>query len=112
MMITPWSAGRPLVWDATCPDMFVASYRIQEHGKLLNWQRREKTRSISTLAQHLHPIAIEISGAIGPRSRVFLKELGRRLRCETGEAISTSQKLSVAVQRGNAAVILAYIPPN
>ena len=40
------------------------------------------------------PVAIETSGAIGPRSRVFLRELGRR------------------VQRGNAAVILDCIPSN
>ena len=71
--------------------------------------------------KHLGPayiftrIAIETSGAIGPRARAFLKELGRRLRRETGEANSTShlmQRLSVAVQRGNAAVILACILPN
>ena len=67
------------------------------------------------LAYIFTPTAIETSGAIGPRARPFLKELGRRLRRETGEANSTShlvQRLSVAVQRGNAAVILACIPPN
>ena len=71
--------------------------------------------------KHLGPayiftrIAIETSGAIGPRARAFLKQLGRRLRRETGEANSTShlmQRLSVAVQCGNAAVILACILPN
>ena len=49
------------------------------------------------------------SGAIGPSSRSFLKELGRRVTAETGEARETSyllQRLSVAIQRGNAAAVL------
>ena len=29
MSLTPWSAGGPLVWDATCPDTFTVSYRVQ-----------------------------------------------------------------------------------
>ena len=55
------------------------------------------------------PIAIETSGAIGPKSRVFLKELGKRVALQTGEAKSTCyllQRLSIAVQRGNAAAVL------
>ena len=46
---------------------------------------------------------------IGPSSRSFLKELGRRVTAETGEARETSyllQRLSVAIQRGNAAAVL------
>ena len=27
MSPVPWSLGRPLVWDATCPDTFATSYR-------------------------------------------------------------------------------------
>ena len=27
MSLVPWSLGRPLVWDATCPDTFATSYR-------------------------------------------------------------------------------------
>ena len=51
-------------------------------------------------------MAIESAGAIGPQSWAFLKELGRILRQETGEAKSASyllEWLSVAVQRGNMA---------
>ena len=55
------------------------------------------------------PVAIETLGAIGPRSLVFLRELGRRVRRQTGNILATSsllQKLSVAVQRGNAATVM------
>ena len=58
-------------------------------------------------------IAIETSGAIGSRSRAFLRELGRRVGAQTGEARSTSylfQRLSVAIQRGNAAAVMGCAP--
>ena len=107
MTLTPWSVGRPLVWDATCPDT----------GKVAELAEVKKDQKYSLLgATYLFtPVAIETSGAIGPRSRVFLRELGRRVRWESGEPRATSyllQRLSVAVQRGNAAVILYCIPSN
>ena len=56
------------------------------------------------------PVAIE---TIGSRSRAFLRELGRRVGAQTGEARSTSylfQRLSVAIQRGNAAAVMGCAP--
>ena len=50
-------------------------------------------------------VAIETLGAIGPNSLVFLKELGWRARRQSGDERAASvllQRLSVAVQRGNA----------
>ena len=91
MTITPWNTGRPLVWDATCPDTFAASYRIQATsgaGKVAELAEDSKYKHLGP-AYIFTPIAIETSGAIGPRARAFLKELGRQLRHETGEANST-----------------------
>ena len=58
------------------------------------------------------PIAFETSGVIGPKSRLFLKELGHLIKLSTGEvrsAASLLQRLSVVVQRGNAASVLGSI---
>ena len=60
------------------------------------------------------PIAIETLGAIGPRSLSLLKEVGRRIRSETEEAIGKSteyllQCLSVAVQQGNSVSVLGSL---
>ena len=55
------------------------------------------------------PIAIESSGACGPLTLEFLRDLGNHIRQATGEESSFMyplQRLSVAVQRGNAASIL------
>eukprot|EP00731_Ephydatia_muelleri_P022869 Em0015g452a len=57
-------------------------------------------------------VAIETSGVFGPRTTEFLKELGLRLRQVSGEANSfayLTQRLSIAVQRGNAASVLGTI---
>ena len=51
----------------------------------------------------------------GPRTTHFLKELGHRLRQVSGEANSfanLTQRLSVVVQRGNAASVLGTMKVN
>ena len=114
MSLVPWSLGRPLVWDATCPDTFAASYRglaTSGAGSVAASAEEKKDGKYLHLAPTylFHPVAIETSGAIGPRSRTFLRELGRRVHRQSGEANSTSyllQRLSVAVQRGNAVAIM------
>ena len=55
------------------------------------------------------PVAIETSGVFGPKTMEFLKGLGHRLRQVSGEANTfayLSQRLSVAIQHGNAASVL------
>ena len=75
-------------------------------------QAEEKKRSkyLHLASDHsFTPVAIETSGVIGPQSLVFLHELGRRLEQTTGEAKSRAylfQRLSIAIQRGNAASVL------
>ena len=56
------------------------------------------------------PIAVETTGVFGTQSRLFLKELGRRISSETGdmrEFAWLQQRLSIAVMRGNAYCITA-----
>ena len=58
------------------------------------------------------PIVYETSGVVGPLSLIFLRELGHRLSATTGDTKSYSyllQRLSVAVQRGNAASIIGTL---
>ena len=63
------------------------------------------------LKPHFHPVSIETSGSLGPKTRDFLKELGYRLRQATGEINSSYllQRLSIAVQRGNMASVMGSI---
>ena len=54
-------------------------------------------------------MAVESAGTFGQDATEFLQELGRRIAAATGDPRATEflfQRLSVAVQRGNAACVL------
>ena len=118
--VVPWGRGKLLVWDATCPDTFAPSYSALatiEAGAVAAKAEVGKCQIYSHLdPNHLfEPVAIETSGAFGPSTRVFLEELGGRLKRVMGEANARSylyQRLSMAVQRGNAASIMGTISPS
>ena len=66
-------------------------------------------------SHHFVPVAIETTGVCGPAALQFLRELGHRLKAETGEPRSLQflfQRISVAMQRGNAAAVLGTIEDN
>ena len=55
------------------------------------------------------PVAVEILGALGEGTDQLFHELWRRITLITGEHCSTEflfQRLSIAIQRGNAASVL------
>ena len=115
--IVPWKNGKLLVWDATCPDTYAPSYSAlatRESGAVAaQAEERKCSKYCHLVSSHTFaPVAIETSGAIGPRTSEFLRELGRWLRQVTGEVKSTIyllQHLSVAIQRGNAASVFGTI---
>jgi hypothetical protein len=60
------------------------------------------------------PFAVETLGTFGDEALQLVSELGGRLRNTTGDAREKTwliQRISVAIQRGNAASVLATISP-
>ena len=115
--VVPLKNGKLLVWVATCPDTFAPSHRSLASGEAGAVAAQAEVKKYSKYC-HLDssytfvPVAIETSGAMGPRSTEFLKELGYRLRQATGGVKASMyllQRLSVAIQRGNSASILGSI---
>ncbi len=112
--VVPWKCGKLLVWDATCPDTFAPSYsgNATRGAGLVAAAAEERKEAKYMGLSSLHcftPVAIETSGVFGPKSLLFVSELGRRLARVTGELRSTNyllQRLSVAVQRGNSASVM------
>ena len=77
----------------------------------------DKTKKYAHLDRmyQFHPVAVETCGTIGPKSRDFLRELGKRLRMVTGEPQSYAflmQRISVAIQTGNATSVISSLPVN
>ena len=115
--LVPWSAGKFLVWDATCVDSFCDSCKrasAREAGGAAALAEKDKARKYAHLDRSyiFQPLAVETIGSMGPDSLSFLHELGRRLKSATGEPQSFSyllQRLSVAIQVGNSASVLGTL---
>ena len=105
-----WRAGKFLVWDAMCIDIFAPSYKnlaVQAAGAVAAKAESLKEEKYSDMF-NMHefvPIAMESPGVLGPHLLAFVKELGRNMWYQTGERKTAAyliQCLSIAVQWGNA----------
>ena len=83
-------------------------------GAVANDAENHKMTKYSSLsAQYdFKPIAVETLGAPGDEALMFLRDLGQRIAAKTAEPRSFQflmQRVSVAVQRGNAACIVGTV---
>ncbi|XP_055351591.1 uncharacterized protein LOC129597910 [Paramacrobiotus metropolitanus] len=109
-----WKRGLCLAWDVTCVDTVALSHvkaTSTTVGAAAVQAEDKKSRLYIYLAgRYLFvPIAFETMGPWGPSAIAFIKELGKRLQQQTGEARSHEflrQRLSIEIQRGNAASVL------
>ena len=110
----PLSSGKVQVWDATCPDTYAPSHvskAAREVGAvaLKAEQRKRSKYTLLESSHHFVPFALETSGVLGQAALDFIGELGQRLRQTTREPCTREyllQRLSIAVQRRNAAAVL------
>ena len=78
---------------------------------MLKFRNKKKYHSLVAFYIFI-PIAVETFGALGESATAFLKKLGSRLAVSTGESRASQyllQRLSVAVQRGNAASVMGTV---
>lgn len=120
LTLVPWSRGRCLVWDATCADTICKTY-IGASSRAAGSAAELRERHKRTLYQGLGnnyvfcPFAVETLGTFGEEALNLTKDLGRRIRGLTGEPRSRlflTQRISIAIQRGNAISVLATFPPS
>ena len=118
MTLFPWHRGKPLVWDVTCVSTLASSHlhlSVLEAGSAAAQAEEKKCAKYRDLqnAYHFTPLGFETMGHWGPTTLKFVQELGRLLTQATGEPRSTAflrQRLSVAIQRGNAAAVGRTVP--
>ena len=114
----PWIRGRCLVWDVTVPDTLAPSHiaiSAQSAGSAAEKAEAAKILKYARIAEtHVFiPLACETMGGWGTKCRNFINELGRRCTLVTGEpkeAMYMRQKMSIAIQRGNAIACRGTIP--
>ena len=101
------------------PDSLAASYwpkAISEPGAVAAMAESKKATKYPHLSiSHIFTlVVVESSGAFGPRSLSFIHALGCKIRQYSGNELATSyslQRISVAVQRGNALLVMDTLPP-
>ena len=117
LTLFPFSEGKSLVWDATCVNTFAPSHlpaTAAVAGAAARDAEERKVRKYAGLAGQfeVQPVAFETSGACGPATSRFIRQLGCRLVGMTGDARESSwlrQRFALAVVRGNAASVLHTI---
>ncbi|XP_041969242.1 uncharacterized protein LOC121726080 [Aricia agestis] len=118
MTLIPWSRGRPLVWDATCVDTLAASHvtaTSREAGAAAANAETNKRRKYECLGQDFIflPFGVETLGPWGPSAKVLFKDLSQRLVDKSNDPRAGAylgQRISLAIQRGNAASVIGTLP--
>jgi len=97
LTLVPWSHGRCLVWDFTCPEHGhkppASSVNFCLHSR--RWRRGPQTSEIPCRYTPLCdqycfiPLAVETLGALGEEAATFFRDIGRRIAVATGEPRST-----------------------
>jgi len=117
----PWEHGKCLAWDFTCPDTVAPSHLSDSTvaagsaARAAESLKRKKYIEIATTHAFV-PVAIETLGTWGGEAAALVAEIGRRQAVATGEVRAgffLRQRISIALQRGNAISVLGTIslPP-
>ena len=111
--LLPWKAGKALAWDFTCVHRLAASYKEKAKcegatvATAAEEKKKEKYKDLSPPCI-FQPVAVETSGGFGIETLTFLREIGSRIAdvtCDKRATLFLRQRLSVAVQVGNAACV-------
>lgn len=118
LTLVPWKMGRPLVWDATCVDTLAPSHlpgTSSDAGHAASAAEDLKRRKYAALGSGyiFEAFGVETLGPWGPGARRVYKDLASRLIDATGDQRAGqyfAQRVSIAIQRGNAASLLGTLP--
>ena len=115
LTLVPWERGQSLIWDATVVDALAPSRLSSGTASQFSAASEAENRKTLKYADLINrgyifaPVAFEIQGGCGPQTLKFLKTLGRKLNETTQEPKSLfymKQRISIAIQVGNAAAVL------
>jgi len=113
LTLLPWNSGRSATWDVIVVDTLGNAYlqqsAITSASAAETAAVREKNKYSSLSGTHdFFRVALETLGPMSVSTQEFLAKIGRRLTEQTTDPRETTflfQRLSVAVQRFNAACL-------
>ena len=115
----PWEMGEQLVWDVTVVNALAPS-RLNQ-GSLCNpgttateaeARKIEKYRDLIDNGYIFQPVALEVQGSLGKSSEIFITRLCKLLCRSHDDQRAGSflkQRISMALQIGNAACVLGTV---
>ena len=100
LTLVPWSHGRCLVWDFTCPDTLAISHlhraSIAACTVAVDAEERKRAKYTALCDQYCFvPLAVETLGALGEEAATFLRDIGRRIAVAAGEWRAAIHSVSV-----------------
>ena len=118
LTLLPWNSGRSATWDVTVVDTLGSAYLQQSSitgASAAETAAVRKSNKYSSLCRtyDFFLVALETLGPISARAQEFLTQIGRCLTEATTDPRETAflfQRLSVAVQRFNAACVADTFP--
>jgi hypothetical protein len=114
MTSVPWIKGQPLVWDVTVVDTLADSYVLKTSevsgfaAEMACKRKHSKYGSIILSNYIFKGLAFETLGPWCKETIDFINVIGNRLIADSGDSKSKKflfEKISLAIQRGNAASI-------
>ena len=118
LTLIPWTNGKSLLWDATCVDTVAPSHvpntsliagSAAESAVVL---KRNKYKSL--LESYVFvAFAVETFGSWSWDAKKIVREIGHKIQSCNGDRRSTAylqQRISIAIQRGNAASFMGTFP--
>jgi hypothetical protein len=105
MTLVPWIKGQPLVWDVTVVDTLAAEMACK--------RKHNKYSSIISSNYIFKGLAFETLGPWCKETIDFINVIGDRLIAESGDSKFKKflfERISLAIQRGNAASIRGTFP--
>ncbi len=112
MSLIPWKSGKLLLWDVTVASTLADSYVASaargagEVAEQAGTRKYSKYVDLSSTYQFV-PLAMETLGPMTADALAFFNDLGRKLSSVTShphEALFLFQRLSICIQRANAAL--------
>ena len=118
LTLTSWKHGKCMIWDATVANTVCQSYVFKcskNPGAAAEFREKEKISHYKDLSNNycFVPVGVESFGSWGTEGRKLVKAIGRKVMEVTGEKRSTFflfQRISMAIQRGNASMIVGTVP--